>query len=195
MKEGARFWVSLATLVAVGVTAGIAWRVELERRFRWDSLLWISKFHWTVPVAMALFIVWAACFAPVRNRVGFAGALMAFVFPGYLAATVALQAAFGRFGSGFVIALVLWLAIPSALCLLYRLFGVPITILKTLGATLLFAGSWPIAIYVRRFFEDRGGSDTIHALKSGFVIPFLVIALGLPLLPFAAAFSRKPVVK
>jgi hypothetical protein len=54
--------------------------------------------------------------------------------------------------------------------------------------------SWPLAIFVRSLLEQRGSADLIHALKSGFVIPFLVVSLGLPLLRFPVlchASSRK----
>lgn len=193
MKEGTRFGISILTLMALGVAAGIAWRVELEARFGWDSLLWTTRFHRTVPVVVALFIVWAARVARVGNRAGFVGALMVFTLPGYLAANVALHTTFGRFGPGFWVALPFWAMIPLSLCLLYRLFGAPVTLLKVIGSTLLFVLSWPIATFVRNFFEHRGGDDFIHALKSGFIIPFLVVSLGLPLLPVPTRiFRRKP---
>jgi hypothetical protein len=194
MKEGTRFWISILTLVALGVAAGIAWRVELETRFGWNALVWTTRFFRTVPAAVALFIVWAVCVSRVRHRAGFVGALMVFALPGYLAADVALQTTFGRFGPGLWIALPIWSMLPLSLCLLYRLFGAPVTFLKVIGSTLLFVFSWPLATFVRGFFEQRGGEDFIHALKSGFIIPFLVVSLGLPLLPIPAGIFRRKAV-
>ncbi|HSI11568.1 MAG TPA: hypothetical protein VK961_05965 [Chthoniobacter sp.] len=185
---------AILTLVALGVAGGVAWRVELERRFGWDALAWTSGFFWTVPVVVALFIAWAACFASVHNRAGFVGALMAFFLPGYLGANIALHAVFGRFAStfSFSFALVIWLLIPLSFCLLCRLLGAPITAVKTICSTLLFVLSWPISTFVRDFFEERGSDDFIHALKSGFIVPFLIVSLGLPLLPYPArTFRRK----
>lgn len=194
MKEGSRFWISILTLVVLGVGAGFAWRLELEKRFGWDALAWTNGFYWTVPAAVVLFIAWAATFAAVHDRAGFVGALMAFFLPGYLGASLALHAVFGRFASGFSIALLFWLLIPLSLCLLYRFFGVPATLVKTVCSTLLFVLSWPIATFVRTFFEQRGSADIIHALKSGFIIPFLIVSLGLPLLPFPARHFRRKAV-
>jgi len=192
MKEGMRFWMAILTLVALGVAGGVAWRVELEKRFGWNSLVWTSRFFWTVPVVVALFIAWAAYFASVRNRAGFVGVLLAFALPGYLGADLALYTAFGRFASGFSFsfALVIWLLIPLSFCLLCRLLGAPVTAVKTICSTLLFVLSWPISTFVRDFFEQRGSDDYIHALKSGFIIPFLILSVGLPLLPTPTEICR-----
>lgn len=193
MKEGTRFRMAFLSLVSLGVAGGVGWRVELEKRFGWDALAWTHGFFWTVPVVVALFIAWAAYFASVRNRAAFAGALMAFFLPGYLGASIALHVEFGRFASGisFLIALMVWLLIPLSFCFLCRLLGAPVTAVKSICSTLLFILSWPISTFVRDFFERRGSDDFVHALKSGFIIPFLVVSLGLPLLPFPARISRR----
>jgi hypothetical protein len=39
-----------------------------------------------------------------------------------------------------------------------------------------------LAIWLLEVVDHRGGADLIHALKSGFVIPLLVVSLGFPLL-------------
>jgi hypothetical protein len=84
----------------------------------------------------------------------------------------------------------LWALIPIAFCQLCRAFGFGISVGRQVVSALLFVASWPLAIFVRSAFEDRGGQDLIHALKSGFVIPFLVLSLGLPLLRFSWPTSR-----
>jgi hypothetical protein len=189
MKEGIRGWAPFLTLLTLAVAAGVAWRMEVEWRFGWPGLLWTTGHYGIVPVAVALFIAWVVWVTPVRNRPGFIGVLVVYALPATLVADLALHAEFGRFGPSSLLALMVWLMIPLSFCLICRLFGAPITALRVVGAAVLFAASWPVAAFVRGFFEDRGGSDFIHALKSGFVIPFLVISLGLPLL---ALPRRKP---
>lgn len=41
--------------------------------------------------------------------------------------------------------------------------------------------AWPVSIWLLAISDARGGSDPAHALKSGLVIPFLVLAVGIPL--------------
>ena len=77
---------------------------------------------------------------------------------------------------------VIWLVIPLAFCAICRGFGVQVKMATALTSSVLFLVSWPIAIFVRGLFEQLGSPDLIHALKSGFVIPFLVMSLGFPLL-------------
>lgn len=196
VKGDARSWLPIFSLLALGVAAGVGWRIELENRFGWDGLKWTTGHYWTEPVAVLLFIAWAAWVAPVHNRAGFVGALLIMAFVGSLATRLAADFLFARFGASFFVSLAIWLLIPVSFGALGRLFGAPVTLLKTICSTLLFVLSWPVAIFVRTFFEQRGSSDFIHALKSGFVIPFLVLSLGLPLLAFPAGRSgRGTVVK
>jgi hypothetical protein len=49
-------------------------------------------------------------------------------------------------------------------------------------SSVLFVVSWPVAVWLLEVVDHRGGADLIHALKSGFVIPLLVVSLGFPLL-------------
>lgn len=41
--------------------------------------------------------------------------------------------------------------------------------------------AWPLSIWLLALLDHKGGADPEHALKTGFVIPWLVIAVGLPL--------------
>ena len=65
-----------------------------------------------------------------------------------------------------------------------RLVGVTATIAGVVGA-------WPLAALARTQFESVGGADCIHALKSGFIVPFLIFALGITFLPrFRVPFRK-----
>jgi|GEM_PF-2382368 len=75
-----------------------------------------------------------------------------------------------------------WILFPLVFCLLCRAFGFSIRWPLIVFSCVLFVLSWPAAVYLRSFIETIGSDDLIHALKSGFVIPFLVVSLGLPIL-------------
>jgi hypothetical protein len=70
-----------------------------------------------------------------------------------------------------------------------RLFGAQVPLNAMLLSALGFVASWPVAVAVRPLFETRGAPDPVHALKSGFVIPLLVLSLGAMLLPLPESQS------
>lgn len=76
----------------------------------------------------------------------------------------------------------LWALIPLAFGWLCRWHGIRIHFGLHLLSSILFVASWPVAVWLLDVVDHRGGADLIHALKSGFVIPPLVISLGFPLL-------------
>jgi hypothetical protein len=189
MIESRRGWAPAVTLLLLAVSAGIAWRVELERRSGWDGLAWIGYFHWAVPLCVGLFIAWTVWAARVRHPAVFVLALTCFAAAGYSVVSLAVHLMYSRFGSikTFGIAISVWPLIPLLFCLL---FGAPISLGRAIGSTALFVVSWPAAIFVRGFFEQIGAPDVIHAVKSGFVIPFLILSLGFPLLRIPARSFR-----
>jgi hypothetical protein len=212
MDERLRNWLPSIALLAIALAGGVGWRAELECRGGWAGLAWLGYFHWSVPIFVGAFVLWAAVFASVKNRVAFVVTLTAFSVGAYFITDIALRFFFGGgpsamitvfnlgggdFHSGFrrfrilhLAAPVVWPVIPFLFCLLCRLFGAPITISRALCSAVLFTISWPLAVFFRAIFEQRGGSDLIHALKSGFVVPFLIVSLGIPLLHFRLQLSH-----
>lgn len=75
-----------------------------------------------------------------------------------------------------------WLLVPVGFSALCRGFGMHITLGPVLFSCAFFVLSWPLAVLLLDLTAHRGGPNLIHALKSGFVIPFLVFSLGLPVL-------------
>ncbi|OYW71605.1 MAG: hypothetical protein B7Z37_27320 [Verrucomicrobia bacterium 12-59-8] len=71
---------------------------------------------------------------------------------------------------------------PLTFSILCRSFGVRVRLLPVLATASLFMLSWPIASVAFSFIEHRNGDELIHALKSGYVIPLLILSLGLPVL-------------
>jgi hypothetical protein len=212
MNERRQSWLPSITLLLLALTAGLAWRIELELRSGWASLAWLGYFHWAAPIFVAAFIAWVAVFAAVRRRAAFVSAVVGLAVVAYDIAEIALRfffdagpsAAFtavslghgdlgvgiGRFEVLRWLSLAAWSLIPLSFCLLCRLFGAPVTLPRALCSAALFVVSWPVAVFVRGFFEQHGSPDGIHALKSGFVVPFLVVSLGIPLLHFPPVTSH-----
>ncbi len=208
MDNRLRRWLPSVTLVALALGAGAGWRMELELRGGWAGLAWLGYFHWAVPVFVGGFVLWSAVFGEVERRTALLVTLVGFSIGAYLlcvvalglffatgpsAAIASLQLGMGNIEIGlrrFEVAhwaiLVIWPLIPIAFCHLLRRFGTPITPFRAMCSSTFFVLSWPVAVFVRGFFERSGSSDLIHALKSGFVVPFLVVSLGIPLLRFPA---------
>jgi hypothetical protein len=181
----------------LAVLSGVAWRLELEARWTWNSLAWIGGFHQVVPVSVGLFILWTS-WCVGNHRPQFVLALVALALGAYWFAELILTLAFAAGPTGMAMmvfadqpslvaltmraAPLLWGLVPLAFHLLCRGFGVPVRWWAVALGALGFIVSWPLAVAVRPLFDHAGSSDALHALKSGFVIPFLMLSMGLPLL-------------
>jgi hypothetical protein len=184
------------SLVLVGAISAAAWRLEVEYH-GFAGLGWLGYFHWAIPLGAALFAAWAALVADVGGpgrRAALAASLLLAAVPLYAwtrwtlallfitgpAAFVARASWWGPLleAPALVAALAALPVVPAAALLIVRRFGVRPSWRRLLAA----AGSWyaaPIlAMALLRITGHPGGSDLIHAIKSGFVVPFLVGALG-----------------
>lgn len=192
-------WISL---LAIALLAGIGWRVELECRSGWYSLLWLNYFHWAIPAGVLAFIGWTLGVARVRRTWLFLAVLLAFAAAGYWVVNLAAHFYFGAGPAGMISVFqlgggdldrgfarmmtlhrwmpALWALIPLSFCVLCREFGLRIPAWMMVVSAAMFVISWPLAIRVRGLFETQGFPDLLDALKSGFVIPFLIYALGWP---------------
>lgn len=155
----------------------------------------------------AMFVAWAAVFADVRRRWLFAGTLVLLSVPIYWFVDVIMRTTFAGGPMLFAGALMasdgdwdrasrlleiryylalamplLWPLIPMSLALVAWMFGAKPRWRTVLVAAVLFVLAWPLAVFVRMPVENLGSHDLIHAVKSGFIIPFLFVALGIPLL-------------
>lgn len=197
-------WLPGFTLLCLALFSGLAWRAELELRGGWAGLTWVRYFHWAVPCCVLAFLIWAVWVACVQWPSFFALALLVLSTAAYAVLDSAIRVVFfTRFLMGdsiveahyqrvWMIVLAapwVWALLPLMFGALCRVFGVWVPIWAMLLSSVLFVLSWPLAIFVREFFDHRGDADLIHALKSGFVVPFLVFSLGLPLL------FRRPVMR
>lgn len=185
------------TLLVIASLAGVLWRVEVELH-GWAGLTWLTYFHVAIPISIGLFIAWAAWAAPVsgwRERAGLVAALCVLAPPGYLATSTALSIVFAAGPSAMsllmsfsspvemvLVSLVLLAAPLLAVLLIARLSGAAVGWRRAAAALCLAAIAWPAATVPLRLLEHRGGADLLHALKSGFVVPPVVVAFGLAFL-------------
>ena len=201
-------WISLFVVAVAGM---LLWREELYRH-GWDGLDWIGYFHWAIPEGVALFLVWLAIFCgitPPIRRVGFVVTAAAFALGVYYAVDFAVFWYFGPPGPplGFLLLMtegetpirlyhhVFYLvvpAIPLFACLGAKVFGVRVTRAKWILSVALFLAAGPISICLLAATRHEGGPDGIHTIKSGYIIPFLIVSLGIPFLPFPTRRRTEP---
>ncbi|MBU1076717.1 MAG: hypothetical protein KKH98_05450 [Spirochaetes bacterium] len=79
----------------------------------------------------------------------------------------------------FYIAWLLWYAHPFFLYLILKAAGFKTAISNLIISETLFIASGPLAILLLKIISHKGGTDHIHAFKSGFIIPFLFISIGI----------------
>jgi len=195
-------------LVAVALVAGTAWRIEVERGDAAD-MWWISYFHWAVPVGCLLFVGWAtavsASLARV-TRVTLALALVGVSFAGMGLAERSLRVLLAPFYvaqplSGwdlawYVAAAVFLAAVPLLVAMVARFARLRVTWGRLIVSEAIWLASPLAAMGVIAVFFPHGhaghpyGPDFAHAIKTGFVVPPLVVSLGILFMPRPAAADK-----
>ena len=191
-----RRWLPCIALWVIAVISGFIWRAELELTTGWASLDWISHFHWAVPAGVLAFIIWVLFVTRVLRPGVFAAALFVHAFLAYFAVSRLLLFSFGRIIILFddeknsalhqlavekLVSFLLIVLVPLTFSILCRFFGVRVRLQPVISSAVLFMLSWPLAAFTFFIIEHRE-LDPIHALKSGYVIPMLILSLGLPVL-------------
>ena len=195
---------AFVSLLFLAIAAAFAWRLEIELR-GWDGLQWLGYFHISVPFGIGAFLSWVALFSRNEGWKPVIAAALWATLSSYILAVAAYfyfiegpralalvlqwgESGFRRFLVARTIVMpILWI---SAAVVIYRIYGnwyriSRITWLTGIG---LWMGSWPLGLAIISIIPERGSADLIHALKTGWIIPFLVIAAGLPV---AIAPNRK----
>ncbi|MDI1451902.1 hypothetical protein [Polyangium sp. 6x1] len=173
-----------AALGILALLAGALWRLEVEWR-GWEGLTWAGYFHLAVPVGVALFLLWAWSFLDVpspRRRAAIVSVLALFAAIAVPLTEGSLRAAFNRFAFMRPLPwpmLFWWLLTPSLVVGVLRAFRVPVDGRRWALGQALFVAAWPLAAIVIQVLPQHGQTDAIHAFKSGLVVPFFVVALGI----------------
>lgn len=77
---------------------------------------------------------------------------------------------------------IVFLVIPLGVCILAWYFSPTFWMPFLMLVPLAFGLSFPISIFLLELTDHPGGSDAIHAIKSGFIFFGFVISAGLPFL-------------
>lgn len=198
-----------ATLVIISLLAAIVWRVELELH-GWAGLDWISYFHWAIPVGTVMFIGWLTFVVPIPSiikRVAFMLTTAAAGVVWFLVVEFALYYHFNGGPSAFVQLLsvgevsyriymnLIYAVVPLTPLLfagLLLIFGVRTKSTRLLWAVLTYLMACPISIGILSVLHHQGGADAIHTIKSGVIIPFLIMGLGILIPESTAGRLRAP---
>lgn len=182
---------AVLSLLLFSVVAMVIWRYEIDYH-GWNSLAWIHYFHWAIPVGGALFVVWLFVYLPLNKpyKLSFTIATAIAMVPLYWLAKDALEGAYAQrwyFGEPgldyyfqrFAI-IPCYVGIPLLFWGAAKWAGVQVNwVGRTAGAVCYFGGPL-LSVVLLEFMQHRGSADFIHAIKSGYLIPFVILGLGLP---------------
>lgn len=188
---------SIASLPLLSVLCGLLWRVEIEVRWGWAGLKWITGFHYASIFICLSFVTWLYHFVPcappnrawIRSAIGWVGGMLC-----YIVYELSFSLLCNRFPLPFPIYVIpyflVFVAIPLSICCFASFFSPKFQKRSWLVVPLLFAASFPLSSFFLWITDHRGGTDPVHAVKSGFIFLGLVFAAGLP---FLAIKSPEPV--
>jgi hypothetical protein len=185
----------LTSLLTVGVASAAIWWAEVHLR-GWDGLEWINYFHLAAPFGTLLFLVWLNFHCGIPNlpkRLAYLSSVIVFAVGAYLVAGWSLWWHFGgitvwmpfdewplTFKLSLFSIYLIFPAIPLGFLLLSRCFGVHYRKLGIALGMATYALAIPLAMLIIVIVRHKGQADSIHAIKTGFCIPFLMAGLGLP---------------
>lgn len=183
----------LITLFLFALLAGTIWRIEVEQA-GWHGLIWITYFHYAIPAALFLFLIWANLSIQIelirRIALNLIAISIAFI------AVITLDLSFGRmFMSGpsalfyspakdplrFLIFgdVILSGILPLIIALIARMFGIvcrPVFVVLSITSLII---SPYFGIFLLDLFNEKGPSDYIHTIKSGYLLALWFFSIGL----------------
>lgn len=185
----------LLSLVLVALISGILWRLELEYH-GWGGLIWLSYFHLAIPIGFVLFLYWANQFVELSwlRRIVFNVVSLVFATVLYWCLAISLRYTFAPGPLAFLrdmesswwelllhrySILILLPIIPIGSFLIVKIFRKDLGFKNLILCTIGLIVSIPISILLLILVNHIGSHDFIHALKSGFAIPFLVFSMGM----------------
>ena len=180
---------SISLLVLLSLICAFLWRLEIEVRWGWAGLEWLSGFHYSALLICLLFSLWlhycTPC-SPTRESVGRSILAFGAGLASYFVYYFAFSMIYGRFPApalfhiGSVVLILI--AIPLGVFLLARHFSIRFRKFHWVLVPLLFAASFLLSSVLLLITNHPGGADAIHAVKSGFIFIGFVIAAGVPFL-------------
>lgn len=187
-------------LVLVAIASALVWRVELEWH-GWAGLDWIGYFHWAVPAGLGMFLTWLGVVAELPTRLNrwtfliiaslmavalYMGTKLALVMvfvSGPTALPLAVDLGPDSFAAARKFAVAGLLMIPVVTSMTGRAMGLDIGSKKVFASALVFWSAYPVALALMWLLDAPGQPDAIHAIKTGYAIPLIVIGLGIAFVP------------
>ncbi len=187
-------------LIVASLLGGILWRLEVEWH-GWNGYGWTGYFHWAVPVALLMCLAWLHGRGDIPR--GWRRPLFLLVIAAMLVGWgIVMRFALYyhlNFGPGAVVerlrlgqyryrlyASMVFPLLPMAPLLMGavgRLFGKRMHWgLIGLGA-LFHVLAVPLSLFLLVVLRHDGGADTLNAIKSGLIWPWIIAGLCLPYLP------------
>lgn len=185
--DGMRTSISVGTLIAIALGSGALWRLEVNAR-DWSGLTWASYFHWAIPAAVSAFLLWALCVSRVPSRgykIAFAVMFMLSSVPLYWWSLLILRGAFAFGSNNHWLVWSGFTAVPVALAVMAYFSKLESTWTRRFASIVLWVAAMPLALAWLKLIRSPY-ADEIHTIKTGTIVPLLVFALGMQLLPPAA---------
>ncbi len=197
---------SLIILTLLSLQCGLLWRIEVEYH-GWSGLIWLGYFHWAVPVGFGLFLIWANGFVELDGNKRVLFNVVAIVFGAliFYGLGISLSYFFNQPLNGIntLITVPPWkyhlfrnafyFIIPFmsvGTFLILKLFGKKVGVKRLLLSLVCIILSIPFSTILLELINHKGGSDYIHALKSGFIIPLWCFSIGILFIGKSATKKR-----
>ncbi len=161
----------------------------------WTGLIWLEYFHWAVPVGFGLFLIWANGFVGVDGNRRVLFNVVAIIFGGliYCGLDISLSYFFSQGPNGYILLITkpAWKyhlfqnafyfiipLMPVGAFFILKLFGKNVGLKWLLFSVVGVIISIPLSTFLLELVNHKGGSDYIHAIKSGFLIPLWCFSIG-----------------
>jgi len=185
----------VTSLLVLALLSGVIWRLEVEYQ-GWAGLTWLSYFHIAIVFGFGLFLFWANSLVNIQVGKRIAMNILAIGFGVFIYVELGYSFAYRLQGgpSGLIREMLTpeWISsiyrqgmyvliplIPIGAFLILYAFGIKKSIKYLTFSVLSMLVSIPISIFILTIFNHKGGSDFIHSIKSGVLIPFWMVSVGL----------------
>lgn len=196
------------SLLWLALVCGGLWRWEVEYH-GWRGLIWVSYFHYAIPIGFGLFLLWANALIEAgwskRVALNLLVIIYAFFLYKYIYISIyinynsgpsafAMVMTFSRRELLFYGRLILFLIpfMPIGISLILRLFRFRQRILYVITSLVGMLISVPLTGLILRLIDHKGGNDPLHALKSGLLAVFWVFFMGFLLFGIKKGLHKNP---
>jgi hypothetical protein len=183
------------TLLVTAIICGLLWRIELEYH-GWSGLIWLSYFHFAVPIGFGIFLFWANLFMSMDWKRRALLNLIAVIYGLLMYYGLGLSLTYNYISGpsallmdtitpewllssiGYSIFLLVPF-IPIGAYTIVKVFKIPISFKYLVLAIIVVVLSVPLSTFILKIISHKGGNDFLHSIKSGILIPFWVLSVGL----------------